>query len=145
MFELTPFGRHRTDVDLYNPYRDLALFEDSFFKNASLAAFKADIKDAGDSYILEADLPGFKKEDIDIDIDGNYLTISAERHSESEEKDKKGNFVKRERSYGSFTRSFDISSIKSDAIDAKYSDGVLKLTMPKKEPEESTTHRLEIQ
>ena len=144
MFELTPFGRHRSDIDVYDPFRDLALLEDNFLKGASLAAFKTDIKDTGDSYVLEADLPGFKKEDIDIDIDGNYLTISAERHSESEEKDKEGNYVKRERSYGSFVRSFDISSIKSDDIDAEYSDGVLKLTMPKKEAKTPATHRLAI-
>ncbi|MPN59108.1 18 kDa heat shock protein [bioreactor metagenome] len=94
--------------------------------------------------MLEADLPGFDKKDIKIDIDGGYLTINAERHSKSEEKDDKNNYIRCERSYGSFSRSFDVSAINTDAIAASYDNGVLKLTMPKKTPEVPTSRRLEI-
>lgn len=127
MFELTPFVRRSTPF-----FRG---FEDDFFNSEPIKPFKTDIKDLGDNIRLEADLPGVKKEDIKIDIENKYLTISAERKSEKEDKDEKGNFIRRERSYGSFSRSFDISGIESEKISAKYEDGVLILTMPKKEKE----------
>jgi len=111
----------------------------------ALAEFKTDIQDKGDSYLLEADLPGFKKEDISIDFDDDIMTISAQRHSEHEEKDKKGNFVRCERSYGSYKRSFDLNGIKADEMKAEYKDGVLKLTMPKKVETVPASRRLEIQ
>ena len=87
--------------------------------------------DDGSEYLLEADLPGVKKEDIQLDLTDNILTIKAERHSEYEEKDKKGNYVRCERSFGSYQRSFDTTGIDVDKIDAEFKDGVLKLTMPK--------------
>ena len=92
-----------------------------------------------------ADLPGFQKDDIKIDLDDNCLTISAERHSEYEEKDKKGNFVRCERSFGSYSRSFGVEGIQTDSIKASYSDGVLKLVLPKTAPVVSSTRRLEIE
>ena len=88
--------------------------------------------------------PGFKKDEIHIDLDGDTMTISAERHSEHEEKDKSGNYMRCERSYGSYQRSFDISAVNADAMTAEYTDGVLKLTMPKKEMTVSSAKRLEI-
>ena len=127
MFELTPFGYRR--VASYNPFRELEEMSHSFWN---------------DNYVLEAELPGFKKEDISIDIDKDCLTISAER--KSEEKGDKGDngFVRRERYYGSFSRSFNIKGIDTDAITAEYNDGVLTLTMPEKTPEVPAARRLEI-
>lgn len=151
MFELRPYTR-RNNVSYYNPFREMEEFEKKFFSDPfftsgsdSLTEFKTDIKDNGDSYLLEADLPGFAKEDIKLDIDGDCLTISAERHSEHEEKDKKGKYVRCERSYGSYSRSFDVSGINTDEIKAKYDNGVLKLTMPKKETVLPASRRLEIE
>lgn len=132
MFELVPFER-RNHGAMYNPFRDFEEMEKSFFGSDAMGEFKTDIKDSGDAYVLEADLPGFKKEDIKIDLDGEYLTIRATRKGESDEKDKKGNFVRRERCFGSFSRSFDVSGVKAEDIKAKYADGVLTLTMPKKQ------------
>ncbi len=143
MFELTNW-KNRNNNTLFNPFQEWENFERDFFKNNSLSEFKTDIRDNGKEYTIEADLPGFKKEDIKVDVDGNYLTISAERHTENEHKDEKGNFIKRERSYGSFSRSFDISSVKSDSISAEYKDGVLKLVLPKKESTVPSSRRLEI-
>ena len=94
--------------------------------------------------MLEADLPGFKKEDIDVNLENNYLTIKAERKVENEEKDKKGRYIRCERSYGSFVRSFDVSDVDTDKITASYEDGVLKLNMPKKENALHTAKKLEI-
>ncbi len=125
----------------YNAFNDMAqmerrFFEDpfEFFKNSGLTEFKTDIKDEGDKYVLQADLPGFSKEDIKLDVEDNILSISAERHSEHEESDKKGKFVCCERSYGSYRRQFDITGVKTEDIKARYENGVLELDMPKKTP-----------
>ena len=133
MFELRPFERRNNRMTAYNPWDEMerAFFGDGAW-NRSLAEFKTDIQDKGDSYLLQADLPGFKKEDIHVDLDGDTMTIRAERHSEHEEQDKKGSYVRCERSYGSYERAFDVSGIDTDKIGAQYADGVLKLTMPKK-------------
>ena len=133
MFELRPFERRNNRMTAYNPWDEMerAFFGDGAW-NRSLAEFKTDIQVKGDSYLLQADLPGFKKEDIHIDLDGETMTIRAERHSEHEEQDKKGSYVRCERSYGSYERAFDVSGIDTDKIGAQYADGVLKLTMPKK-------------
>lgn len=153
MFELRPFERRSGRVSTYNPFREMENFERAFFGDGffndrgfhALAEFKTDIQDQGESYLLKADLPGFKKEDIHIDLDGDTMTIRAERHSEHEEKDKEGSYLRCERSYGSYQRSFDISGIEEDAMKASYADGVLSLTMPKKQQTVSSARRLEIQ
>lgn len=131
MFDLMPFDRARRGM-VFNPFSDFDNLEKAFFQNSGLAEFKTDIKEAGDSYRLEADLPGFKKEDISISLDGDLLTIGAQRSTENEEADKDGSFVRRERTYGAFSRSFDVSGIQHEGIKAEYTDGVLKLTLPKK-------------
>ena len=143
MYEMMPFTRSH-GVDLYRPFRDLEELERSLFANSSAAAFKTDIRDTGDAYVLEADLPGMKKEDIHIDIDGDRLSISAERSAVKEEKDENGGYVRCERSYGSFSRSFDISGIRGEDISAAYADGVLTLTLPKQARTVPASRRLEI-
>ena len=144
MFEMMPFTRNR-GVDLYRPFRDLEELERSLFAGNGVTTFKTDIRDAGDAYVLEADLPGMKKEDIHIDIDGDRLAISAERNAVKEEKDENGGYIRCERSYGSFSRSFDISGIRGEEISAAYEDGVLKLTLPKQTRAVPASRRLEIQ
>lgn len=143
MFNLTPYERKINNINLWNPFRELDEIEKNFFGNNNVA-FKTDIKDEGDHYLLEADLPGFKKENVNIDIDDGYLTITATRKSEYEDKDKKGNYVRCERSYGSYTRSFSLDGIDSENIGAELVDGVLKLTLPKQVKETPKTRRLEI-
>jgi HSP20 family protein len=144
MFGLTPYRAHH-DVSEFNPFRDFEELERNFFQNNDLDAFKTDIREENGNYILEADLPGFKKEDIHLDLDDDSLVISAERRSENDEKDEKGNYIRRERSFGSFSRSFDVSGIRQDQIKASFENGVLKLTMPKKEAALSSARRLEIE
>lgn len=144
MFEMMPFTRSH-GVDLYHPFRDLEELERSMFGTSGVNAFRTDIRDTGDAYVLEADLPGMKKEDIHIDIDGDRLSISAERSASKEEKDEKVGYIRCERSYGSFSRSFDISGIRGEEISAAYEDGVLKLTLPKQTKTVPASRRLEIQ
>ena len=92
MFELRPY-RNNNHMTTYDPFRDMEALERAFFGNrdflGDVGTFKTDIQDKGDHYLLEADLPGMKKEDIAIDIDGDNLTIKAERRNEHEEKDKR--------------------------------------------------------
>jgi HSP20 family protein len=107
--------------------------DDDFFSfpERDIASFRTDIKEVEGGYELSAELPGFKKEDLKINIDGDLLTIEAERREESEEE--REGYLRRERRYGSFKRSFGIEDIDHDKIDAEYTDGILKLTLPKKE------------
>lgn len=142
---LVPYVRR--NLSAYDPFRELDELERAFFgrnDSTKIAQFSTDIRDNGNEYVLEADLPGVKKEDIKLDLSDNVLTISAERHSEFEEKDKKGNYVRCERSYGSYQRSFDTTGIDTEKIDAEFKDGVLKLTMPKIVEKKPETKRLEI-
>ncbi len=144
MFELIPFDRHIRNVANYDPFRALDEMERSFFGNSSaVSAFRTDVTDTGDAFKLESELPGFKKEDIKLDVENDCLTISAERKLDNE--DKKHNFIKRERFYGSYSRSFDVSGIQVDGIQASYKDGVLTLILPKKQETLPASRRLEIQ
>ena len=149
MFGLIPYRREEKEMS-YNPFREMeemerAFFGEPFFRNTDIAEFKTDITDQGDSFLLEADLPGFAKEDIHLDISGDTLTINAERHSEFEDKDKKDNYVRCERSYGQYSRTFDVSMIDQGKISAKLENGVLKLTLPKKPEEKPVSRQLQIE
>ena len=106
MFGMIPFDRR--DDNLFDLFDN---FEKKFFgnTNASLPAFRTDIRDQGDKFLLEAELPGFQKDD-------------------------KGNYIRRERRYGSFSRTFDVSGIDENAITAVYNNGILELTLPKLAP-----------
>ncbi|MEE1353994.1 MAG: Hsp20/alpha crystallin family protein [Acutalibacteraceae bacterium] len=131
----------------YNPFDAMDNFEKNFFNDPFFTgngnrpiAFGTDITDEGDSYQLTADLPGFKKEDIHVGVDKNVVSVTAERHSEAENSDKRDKFIRKERSYGSYKRSFTIGeNVDTSAIRAAYDNGVLTLTLPKKVEEEQKT------
>ncbi len=140
MYGLTPFSRD--SFDLFNLFND---FDRSFFSGgSSVSCCRTDIRDAGDRYVMESELPGFSKEDISLDIKGSYLTVSAEKKSENEQRDSDGKYIRRERCSGSYKRSFDISDVNCDAISAEYKNGVLEVELPKKRHETPETKRLEI-
>lgn len=139
MYGMTPF--EKKTYDLFNAFHD---FEDDFFNGSSLPSCKTDIKDEGDKYVLEAELPGFEKSDITLDLNGDNLVITAEHSDKKEEKDDDGKYIRRERTYGSYQRSFDVSMVDTDKIEAEYKNGVLILDLPKKQPTAPATKRLEI-
>ena len=140
MFGLTPYRKNQNGVT-YDPFREMRDVErrlfgdpfDGFFSGRELATFRTDVRDQGDKYLVECDLPGFAKEDIHLDIEGDTLTIKAERHSEYEDKEKQEGYLRCERTYGEYSRSFDVSEIERDGIKAKLDNGVLTLTLPKKQ------------
>jgi len=116
---------------------------DKFFENAFTdfwgnglsrsEGFNTDVLDQGDHYLLQAELPGFSKEDINIDLNNDTLTISASHNEEKNEEDKKHNYIRKERRYNSYTRSFYVEGVKPEDIQASYKDGILDVTFPKKE------------
>ena len=134
MFGLVPFkfnngenNRGLTINDMFNDFFN----DDMLSEFNSSGSFKTDIKETPEEYIVHAELPGVKKEDINIDYMNNYLSISANRNYENEEK--KDNYIRRERSYGSVSRGFYISNVNKDSIKAKFDNGVLTIELPKKE------------
>ncbi len=140
MLKIMPYERKN-----YDPFEMFREFDKNFFNFPSqFGSMKTDIKDDGENYTLEAELPGFEKEDIKLDIDNNYLILTAEHSKSSEEKDNGGKYIRRERSYGSYQRSFDISDVVHEKIGAEYQNGILKVTLPKKSTEEYKTKSVEI-
>ena len=127
MFGMIPFTREENNLFRYldNMEREMM----SGFGDVS--QFRCDIQDKGNEYLLEAELPGFQKEDISIQLDGDDLVISACHNSEVEDKKEK-NYVRRERKFGSYSRRFNLTGIDTAGITAAYNNGVLELTLPKK-------------
>ena len=108
-------------------------FFDDFLANSNSEknAMKCDIYEKGGDYHIEMDVPGFDKKDISIHVDNGYLTITAEK--QNEEKDEEKKYIRRERSYGKYERSFYLGDLETDGIKAEFNNGMLKLTVPKKE------------
>lgn len=144
MFELIPIDRHMRRMAGFDPFREFEEMERNFFGGAASAmtSFRTDVSDMGEAYKLECELPGLKKEDIQIDIENDCLTITAQRRQSDEEKNT--NYIKRERFYGSFSRSFDVSGIEVDGIEAAYNDGILTVNMPKRAELMPVSRKLEI-
>ena len=95
---------------------------------------KTDVKETDTGYEVDIDLPGFKKDEINAQLDNGYLTISAAKGLDKEEKDKKGKYIRKERYAGAMSRSFYVGEgITQEDIKAKYEDGILRLSVPKKE------------
>ena len=142
MYSMIPFGRYNRSLN--SLFDD---FERSFFSGdrRELPTFRTDIQDKGDHYLLEADLPGFKKEDIDLHLEDGVLTITAKHDETREDKDGSGKYICRERRTGSYARSFDVSGIREEDISAAYDNGVLKLTLPKQGEPQPQSRKITIQ
>lgn len=146
MFNLIPFGKNHPmekREDFFNQVFDNFFREDFFAPLAKIGNdFRVDLKEVEDSYLIEADLPGVKKEDIALQYANNYLTITAKRHFNQEMKE--DNYLRRERRYGEFQRSFYIGNVQEDKVDAEFKDGVLTITLPKKDTTTSTINTIPI-
>ena len=94
---------------------------------------KTDVRETDTTYEVDIDLPGFKKDEIDVDLKDGYLTIEAAKGLDKDEEDKKGTYIRRERYAGAMTRSFYVGeNVRQEDIHAKFEDGILRLSVPKK-------------
>lgn len=109
---------------------------------SSYYPMKVDIKEKDKEYILEAELPGANKDNICLEIKDDILTISVERKEELNEE--RENYIRRERRYGSFKRSFYVDDVEQDKIKAKFENGILRVRLPKKEGTSSKENRIPI-
>ncbi|KRM04724.1 MAG: Hsp20/alpha crystallin family protein [Liquorilactobacillus ghanensis] len=144
------------DLNRYNGLLDNlgGWMNDDFFKNFGKNVFsklpikgdlKTDIKETKDAYQVKIDMPGFDKKNIHINYDNDVLSIFGRRDSFSDESDKEGNTVYSERSYGEFSRQYNLPDVDRDKVSAKYDNGVLSLTLPKVETVEDSASHIEIE
>ena len=155
MFGLLPYTASLTrnnGREMTNPFSDD--FFRSFFGSGS-ESFRVDVKDEGKAYLMEAELPGMKKEDVHVSLEDGVLTLDAAAWKKAsadmqilvqfnaEKKDEKNDgYLFRERRCGSFSRSFNVDGIDEKAVTAEYVDGVLKLHLPKAEAEKPARHEI---
>ena len=134
------FNLRRNDFDLLDNFDDFW----NFPKEKNL--MKTDIKDNGNHYLIEIDLPGYEKSEIKIAVDDGYLTINASKEEKTEEKEN-GHFIRKERYFGKTSRSFYVGAdIEDEDIKATFKNGTLKLEVPKKDKKEISNKKyIEIQ
>ncbi len=141
---MTTIIPYRGRLGLSVPSQLNNLLNDSFFRSffdmsdwlgssGMNYGFRVDIKDQKDNYVLEAELPGLKEDQINLSIDEDILKISAEVNTDDEQKEK--GYYYRERRYGHCERRFNLEGIRQDEIKAEYKSGILYVTLPKMKPE----------
>lgn len=101
------------------------------YGNHAKNLMKTDVKDVNDHYEVAVDLPGFQKDEVNVELENGYLTISAAKGLDKDQKDDEGHYIRQERYSGSCSRSFYVGDIQPEDIHAKYEDGILKLKLPK--------------
>src|SRR6056297_832038 len=143
MFDMIPFSRRNNRVQERDE-EPFDIFFDNFFDymDRSSVGLRTDIKETEDEYILESELPGMDREDINIELNDNCLIITAQKNEVKEEEN--DNYVRRERRSGSYQRTFNVENVKQDEIQAEYKNGVLELVLPKKEETTKTRRMIDI-
>ena len=135
MFDIVPWRKNNSLQRKGDDFENMvnSFFNDDFFSSLGVLKnnFSVDLKEDDNDYIIEADLPGVDKKDIEISYKNGYLNIVAKRNNHVEEK--KDNYIRRERSYGSVSRGFYITNVDKNSIKAKFDNGVLNIELPKKE------------
>lgn len=120
----------RSDFDLFDDMFGM----DPFFERRDSKLMKTDIKEKGDKYIIDIDLPGYDKENIDLEIEDGYLKVTAKIDKNVDKSDEDEKYIHQERFYGECSRSFYIGkNIKEEDVKASFKKGILTLTIPKEE------------
>lgn len=130
-------------TDFFTPFTDSQ--QSQYPAQSSMTMMDVDITESDGSVLVEADVPGVNREDIDISVEGGYLTLRAERNSKREKTEEEGNVrtTRRQRRYGQFSRSFRLADdLDPEKIEAKLENGVLAVTIPKKA--ESQVRKIEV-
>ena len=126
--------------DDYFPFdtdKELHKAEKKLYGRRAGHVMKTDIKEKDNGYEFEIDLPGFAKDEVKVSLENGYMTIEAAKGLDKDEEDKKGNYIRRERYAGSTSRSFYVGNgVKNEDVHAKFENGVLRLSVPKKAAEE---------
>ncbi|MBE5847315.1 MAG: Hsp20/alpha crystallin family protein [Lachnospiraceae bacterium] len=128
------FGENLLDDWMDFPRWDFGDIDRKLYGKRAAQVMKTDVHELDDGYEVDIDLPGFKKDEISLDLENGYLSVSAAKGLKEEEKDKKGKLVRQERYSGSMQRSFYVGeALTEEDIKASFEDGVLKLNIPKKD------------
>ena len=131
------FGENLFDDFFSDPFGMMVpQTRDALYGKHAKNLMKTDIRETDTSYELDIDLPGFKKDEVSIDLKDGYLTISAAKGLDKDAEDKKGKYIRQERYAGACSRSFYVGDIQPDQVSAKYEDGILKISLPKQEKKE---------
>ena len=113
-----------------------ALNHNPLFGKHGRNLMKTDVRENGDQYELAVDLPGFSKDEIQVDLKDGILTIRAAKGLDKDQTDKKGRYIRQERYAGACSRSFYVGDVKPEDVSAKYEDGILRISMPKQAKQE---------
>ena len=128
------FGENLFDDFFNDPFGMMASQGESpLFGKHAKNMMKTDVRETESAYELDIDLPGFKKDEISIDLKNGYLTIGATKGLDKDEQDKKGRVLRQERYAGACSRSFYVGNVKPEDVKAKYEDGVLSVIVPKED------------
>ena len=128
------FGENLLDDWMDFPRMDFGDVDRKLYGKRAAQVMKTDVHEHDDKYELDIDLPGFKKEDIELALENGYLSVKAAKGHGNEEKDKNGKLIRQERYSGSMQRTFYVGEgITEEDVKARFEDGVLKLSLPKKE------------
>ena len=128
------FGENLFDDDWFDFDRDFWGKKNPLYGKNAKNIMKTDIREHDEGYELDVDLPGFKKDEISVELDDGYLTISAAKGLDKDEQEKKGKYIRKERYAGAMQRSFYVGdAVTQEDIKAKFEDGILKLSIPKKD------------
>ena len=137
------FGENLFDDFFTDPFGMMVMPQrhDPLYGKHSKNLMKTDVRETEGSYELDVDLPGFKKDEVNVELKNGYLTIQAAKGLDKDEPDKKGKFLRQERYAGSMSRSFYVGAdVKSADVSAKFEDGILKISVPKAAPKELPKH-----
>ena len=130
------------DDDWFDFDRDFWGKKNPLYGKNAKNIMKTDIREHDTGYELDVDLPGFKKDEINIELENGYLTISAAKGLDKDEQDKKGKYIRKERYAGAMQRSFYVGdAVTEEDVKAKFEDGILKLSIPKKDAKEVETKK----
>lgn len=145
-YDLTVGGRHNHSFDLFDPFFDDFFGYPMFDRremNRMNNIMKTDVKEGEKEYTLMIELPGIDKKDVNLDLKDGYLTVTAKREHKID--DTKENFIRKERSYGQFSRSFYVGDIKKEDVSASLENGELKVVIPKDNKKVEGSSHIEIQ
>ena len=128
------FGENLFEELFEEPFRMMSAFDarNPLYGRHAKNIMKTDVRETENTYELDIDLPGFKKEDVQVQLENGTLTIAAAKSLDKNEQDEKGRYLRQERYTGQCSRSFYVGDqVKSEDLSAKFEDGILRISMPK--------------